>query len=85
MYSIKFALYTLINIIIWIIIIKSLLSWAPGFQFSKIYQLLDEFTAPIEMPIRKVFGRFMNGPIDFSPMIAILLLILIQKLIFIIF
>ncbi len=77
----KVALQYLINIIVWVIIAKSLLSWFPGTQDSKLYTVLDDFTEPIEGPIRRIFGRYMSGPFDFTPMIAIIFLMIIGGLI----
>lgn len=81
MYVLKVALSYLIEIIIWAIIIKSLMSWFPGAMYSRVYMLLEEFTSPIEMPIRKLMGKYNSGPLDFSPMIAIFVLILLNNLI----
>lgn len=77
MWVLKVALQYLINIIVWVIIAKSILSWFPGAQGSKLYTILDEFTEPIEGPIRKIFGRYMSGPFDFTPMIAIIFLMIV--------
>ena len=77
MWVLKVALQYLINIIVWVIIAKSILSWFPGAQGSKLYTILDEFTEPIEGPIRKIFGRYMSGPFDFTPMIAIIFLMVV--------
>ncbi|WAW15612.1 YggT family protein [Peptostreptococcus equinus] len=81
MYVIKVALHYLIQIIIWAIIIKSLMSWFPGAMYSKAYEILDEFTSPIETPIRRIMGKYSSGPLDFSPMIAIFVLVIISNLI----
>ena len=61
------------------------LSWIPSIRMSKIYEALSIITDPIEEPIRQVQYRYVSLPIDFSPLIAILLIQLIQRLIFIIF
>ena len=49
------------------------------------FKALSIITDPIEEPIRQVQYRYVSLPIDFSPLIAILLIQLIQRLIFIIF
>ncbi|WP_304205439.1 YggT family protein [Peptostreptococcus russellii] len=77
----KVALQYLINIIVWVIIAKSILSWFPGAQDSKLYTVLDDFTEPVEGPIRRVFGKYMSGPFDFTPMIAIIFLMIIGGLV----
>ncbi|MBC2577637.1 YggT family protein [Peptostreptococcus russellii] len=77
----KVALQYLINIIVWVIIAKSILSWFPGAQDSKLYTVLDDFTEPVEGPIRRIFGKYMSGPFDFTPMIAIIFLMIIGGLV----
>ena len=54
----KIALVRLIDIIVWIIIAKSIMSWFPGVQDSRLYALLDDFTEPVEAPMRKLLSRF---------------------------
>lgn len=77
----KVALQYLINIIVWVIIAKSILSWFPGAQDSKLYTVLDDFTEPVEGPIRRIFGKYMSGPFNFTPMIAIIFLMIIGGLV----
>ena len=77
----KVALGYLINIIVWVIIAKSILSWFPGAQDSRLYTVLDDFTEPVEGPIRKLFGKYMSGPLDFTPMIAIIFLMFLGYII----
>ena len=77
----KVALQYLINIIVWVIIAKSILSWFPGAQDSKLYTVLYDFTEPVEGPIRRIFGKYMSGPFDFTPMIAIIFLMIIGGLV----
>ena len=78
---VKVALQYLINIIVWVIIAKAMLSWFPGAQNSKLYNMLDQFTEPVEAPVRKVFGKYMSGPLDFTPMISIVVLMIVENLI----
>ncbi|WP_101773022.1 YggT family protein [Peptostreptococcus faecalis] len=81
MYILKIALVYLITIIMWAIIAKSLMSWFPGAQDSRVYAFLEDFTLPVERPIRNIFGRYMTGPLDFTPMISFIALIIIRNLI----
>lgn len=78
----KIALIKLIDIVTWMIIAKALMSWFPGAQDSKVYSILDELTSPIEVPIRKISGRFMTGPLDFTPMLAIVALMIVSRLVY---
>ena len=79
------SLVRLLDVISFIIVIQCVLSWIPSIRMSKIYETLSIITDPIEEPIRQVQYRYVSLPIDFSPLIAILLIQLIQRLIFIIF
>ena len=79
------SLVRLLDVISFIIVIQCVLSWIPSMRMSKIYESLSIITDPIEEPIRQVQYRYVSLPIDFSPLIAILLIQLIQRLIFIIF
>ena len=78
----KIALVRLIDIIVWIIIAKSIMSWFPGVQDSRLYALLDDFTEPVEAPMRKLLSRFNTGPIDMSPMLAIIFLWFLSRLVY---
>nr|WP_297396203.1 YggT family protein [uncultured Peptostreptococcus sp.] len=78
----KIALVRLIDIIVWFIIAKSIMSWFPGAQDSKLYALLDDLTEPVEAPMRKLMSRFNTGPLDMSPMLAIIFLWIISRLIY---
>lgn len=73
-------LLQLIQLLTWAIVIKSLMTWFPGGRQSKIYDFLDTLTYPIENPIRSLMYRFSTGPVDFSPMIAIIVLIFLRRI-----
>lgn len=75
---IAIALVRLFDLLSWVIIIKSFMTWFPGATQSKIYDMMCVLTDPIEDPIRNVMYRYMNGPVDFTPLVAILALNLAQ-------
>ncbi|EGT2231160.1 TPA: YggT family protein [Clostridioides difficile] len=83
--TIRIALYYLLDIIAWIIVIKSLMTWFPNGRQSKIFDILENLTEPIEGPIRSIMYKYTNGPIDFSPLIAIVLLMFLRQLVLVIF
>ena len=76
----------LINFLWWIIIIQAILSWLLAFNvlnFSSpvvrsIATALERLTAPLYRPIRKLLPDF--GGLDFSPMVVLLLIMVVQKL-----
>ena len=68
--------------IFWIAILaRVILSWIPIDQSSPFHQVVvfvHEITEPILGPIRKVLPNF--GFLDLSPMVALFLMILIQRI-----
>ena len=77
------AVYWLINLVSILIVIRALISWLPLSEDNKINAFLITMTEPVIAPIRKLLSRFeftQEVPIDFSPMIAILVLWVISGL-----
>ena len=65
-------------------LIRALLSWFPQAADSAFGDLIATVTEPVVAPIRALadrFGWFRNSPIDFSFMIAYLLLFVLQGMI----
>ncbi|MGD9567132.1 MAG: YggT family protein [Sedimentibacter sp.] len=84
MYTIKLALSLLLRIIDSLILVRVLLSFFPTLQSSKISYFIYQMTEPILAPCRAILDRLGlgMGMIDFSPILAFLLLSLMQNLIF---
>lgn len=84
MYTIKIALNLLLRIIDSLILVRVLLSFFPTLQSSKISYFIYQMTEPILAPCRAILDRLGlgMGMIDFSPILAFLLLNLMQNLIF---
>ena len=76
----------LLTIVSWIIIIQVILSWLFAFNVlnagsgavRSITMALDRLTAPLYRPIRAVLPDF--GGIDFSPLVLLLLIKIVQML-----
>ncbi len=66
-----------IPILYWLILVRVLISWVNPDPFNPIVQFLNRTTDPVLAPIRK-FTPIL-GPFDISPVIAILMLIFLQK------
>ena len=79
------SLIRLLDVISFIIVIQCVLSWIPSVRMSRIYEALSVITDPIEEPIRRVQYRYVSIPVDFSPLIAILLIQILQRVIYSIF
>jgi len=77
----------LLGVLRWIIIIQAILSWLVAFNVINTYNdfvrqllyALDRITAPIYRPIRRVMPDF--GQLDLSPLVALLLIIILQMVI----
>jgi YggT family protein len=70
----------LLNIIILAIILRALLSWVMPLGRDRWTRILLDITEPILAPIRSVLSRILPIPIDFSPIVAMLLISLLQNL-----
>ncbi|HBR17687.1 MAG: hypothetical protein A3G39_02490 [Deltaproteobacteria bacterium RIFCSPLOWO2_12_FULL_43_16] len=70
------VIYYLLNIYMWIIIIRSLISWVNPDPYNPIVRFLYQATEPILYPIRRRLP-FMGG-IDLSPIIVLLVIIFLQ-------
>lgn len=76
----------LLNVLFWIIIIQVILSWLFAFNVLNtnsggvraFVRALDKITDPLYRPIRRVLPDF--GGIDFSPLVLILLIKIVQML-----
>ncbi len=84
MYTIKIALSSLLRIIDSLILVRVLLSFFPTLQSSKISYFIYQMTEPILAPCRAILDRLGlgMGMIDFSPILAFLLLGLMQNILF---
>lgn len=74
-----------INILIWIIIARAVVSWFRPNPYSSgaLNQLVRSLylaTEPFLLPIRRLLSRYLPPMgIDFSPLVAILILIFLQR------
>jgi YggT family protein len=68
---------TVLTLYVWILIINAVLSWVNPDPRNRIVQFLDAATAPLLFQIRRRLP-VVHGGIDFSPLVAILGIYLIQ-------
>ena len=69
-----------------VIVVQAIMSWLVAFNVINTHSdfvrsllyTLDRLTAPLYRPIRKVLPDF--GGIDFSPLVVLLLIMLVQRL-----
>jgi YggT family protein len=66
-----------LNIYMWVIIIRALLSWVNPDPYNPIVQFLTRITEPALRPLRKLVPAYRLG-IDLSPLIAILIIYFLE-------
>jgi YggT family protein len=71
------VLHTVLEIYMWVIIVRALISWVNPDPYNPIVQFLQRVTDPVLYQIRKRLGMGSMG-FDFSPIIAILLIMFLQ-------
>jgi len=65
------------------IIIEVILSWVYSNRTNQYIELLHKVTNPLLQPGRKIQDRFFNNMmIDFSPMIALFILMILKQIVF---
>ena len=65
-----------LTLYMWVIIARALVSWVNPDPWNPIVQFLNRATDPVLLPIRRQLGWQMG--IDWSPMIAVLIIIFLQ-------
>ncbi len=75
--SIMDLIHGLLELYKWIIIISALMSWVSPDPYNPIVRFLHTVTEPALRPIRQFIGHRL-GPIDFSPFILIISIIILQ-------
>jgi YggT family protein len=72
-------IHFLINLYIWIVIIRVILSWFNVNPYHPVVKFMVEITEPVLSKIREVIPSF--GGLDLSPLILILALSLLSRII----
>jgi YggT family protein len=75
--TIIYAIYMFCNILVALLLIRALMSWFIRDMYSpmgKIYGAIIRFTEPIVMPFRRLLSRFNTGMLDFSVLLAMLVI-----------
>lgn len=71
------VLEIVLDIYMWVIIIRALISWVNPDPYNPIVQALTKITEPALRPIRKLVPPYKVG-IDFSPLIVVLIIIFLK-------
>lgn len=70
---------TILSIISLAIIVRAFLSWVYPIGKDPYTRVLLDVTEPLLAPIRSLLARILPLPIDFSPIVVILLIQLLQR------
>jgi len=68
----------LLTFYMWVVIIRSLLSWVSPDPYNSIVQFVYNITEPIFYPIRRMMGAYSTG-IDLAPMIVLFAIMFLRK------
>ncbi len=77
--AIAYILHWAINIYIFIIIIRTLISWVGYYHYNTILIWIKRLTDPVFRWVHRVMPYTMSGQLDFSPMVILLVLYLIDS------
>jgi YggT family protein len=72
------VLGVILNIYMWVVIIRALLSWVNPDPYNPIVQFLTRVTEPVLRPIRKLLPPWKMGGLDLSPLIVILIIYFLE-------
>jgi YggT family protein len=73
-----YILNIILNIYIWIIIIRALVSWVSPSPYNPIVRFLYAVTEPVLYPIRRYLPVYFGG-FDFSPIVVLLVILFLQQ------
>lgn len=76
--SIAEVIGIILNLYMWVIIIRALISWVNPDPYNPIVQILYKITEPVLNPIRRLVPMYNMG-IDLSPLILILIIIFLRS------
>lgn len=85
MESLRLLIAQAVQIYMFLIIIRAVLSWIqinPTGEFFKVYLFIIQITEPVMRPVRDFLHKiFPASPVDFSPIIVIVVLNMLKNII----
>ncbi len=82
-YVLIFAIRAFGQVLTFALLAEAFLSWFAGNPYSgpgKAYWMIRRFTEPIVTPCRKILSRFNTGMFDFSVLLAMILVQVVERL-----
>lgn len=77
LHGITEVLDIVLQVYMWVVIIRALISWVNPDPYNPIVQILTKMTEPVLRPIRKLVPSYRLG-LDFSPLIVVLIVIFLR-------
>lgn len=71
-------LHILLNLYMWIVIARALISWVNPDPYNPIVRLLYNLTEPVLQTVRRHLPLYFGG-IDFTPMLVILVIVFLDN------
>jgi YggT family protein len=81
LYAVSRIIHFILNIYIWIIFAHVILSWIRTPSLYKVRLILFKLTEPVLAPIRKFVPPYKFGGLDISPILAFVLILIIDTVI----
>jgi YggT family protein len=76
--ALSFILELIFNTLQLIVIASVVISWLDANPYNPVVQMIRQVTEPMYRPLRRLLNRW-SGPIDFAPMIVLMLIVTIQR------
>lgn len=75
-------IHLVVNVLIILIVIQAILSWVPRlrWRFREVSRVLEKITEPLMSPFRRLIPPSKTGGLDFSPILAIIALQLVERI-----
>ncbi len=79
-----YVLDLVLRLYMWVVIARAVISWVEPNPSNPVVRTLRALTDPVLRPFQRLQWRLARGrmPIDFSPLIVILLIILVRRFLF---
>jgi YggT family protein len=71
-------IFNLLNIYVWVILAAALITWVSPDPRNPIVKILRQITEPVLAPARRLLPPWKTGGLDFSPMIVIFAIWLVE-------
>jgi YggT family protein len=71
-------IFNLLNIYVWVILASALITWVSPDPRNPIVKILRQITEPVLAPARRLLPPWKTGGLDFSPMIVIFAIWLVE-------